>query len=198
MLRHLRLDTKRMLFLQLDIVEKFRTLTYKYPSLVSVARLFMETSNVLDMPIMMIEANKRTMGETAKEILEVKHPKVIQFEKTAFSCLDDTGIYNGIKKMNPKDIVLYGMEAHACVLFTTLDLLKEGYNVHLVVDGISCINKLDRSVALQRMGAAGATFTTSETVLLDIAKDSVSPNFKPILKLIKGKMKVADPLTEFI
>ena len=108
------------MFMQLDIMEKFRTLTYKYPSLVSTGRTLMQTSQQRNIPLLMIEASKRTMGETAKEILEVKHPKVIQFEKTCFSCLDHPQIKETIKKMNPKDIVLYGLEAHACVLFTTL------------------------------------------------------------------------------
>ncbi len=198
MMRHYRLDRSKTLFLQLDIMEKFRKLTYKYPSLVSVARMFMQASDKLHIPLMMVEASKRTMGETAREILEVKHPKVVQFEKYAFSCYDDPKIRAALAEMKPKDIVLYGLEAHACVLLSTLDFLKQGYNVHVVVDGVSSINKLDRSVALSRMGAAGATFTTSESVLLDLVRDSKTPDFKAVLEVIKGKIKVPDPLTEFI
>lgn len=157
----MRLDRSKMLFLQLDIMEKFRKLTYKYPSLVCTAHQFMQASDKLKIPLFMIEASKRTMGETAKEILAVKHKNVKQFEKFSFSCWDDPKIKSALLEMKPKDIVLYGMEAHACVLLTTLDFLNAGFNVHVVVDGVSCINKLDRSVALHRMSQAGASMVTT-------------------------------------
>lgn len=197
--RHFKIvDKSKILFLQLDIMEKFRKLTYKYPSLVMVGKMFMQASEKLDVPIIMVEASKRTMGETAREILEVKHSKVQQFEKHVFSAYADPHIRAAVDKLRPENIILYGLEAHACVLQTTLDLLQNNYNVHLVVDGVSSINRLDRSVALSRMGEAGATFTTSETALLEIAKDSRNPEFKKVLEVIKSKMKVPDPLNEFI
>lgn len=42
-----------------------------------------------------------------------------------------------------------GIEAHVCVLQTTLDLLEAGYEVHLMADGISSSRLTDRQVALQ-------------------------------------------------
>ena len=34
-------------------------------------------------------------------------------------------------------VVITGIEAHVCVLQTTLDLIERGYAVHLAVDGVS-------------------------------------------------------------
>lgn len=52
-------------------------------------------------------------------------------------------------------VMLLGIEAHVCVLQTTLDLLERGYEVHLLVDGISSQRGHDRAVALQRMAHSG-------------------------------------------
>lgn len=52
-------------------------------------------------------------------------------------------------------VLLCGIEAHVCILQTTLDLLQRGYEVHLLVDGISSQRGHDRAVALQRMSQAG-------------------------------------------
>ncbi len=37
-----------------------------------------------------------------------------------------------------KDVVLFGLETHVCVLQTALDLLAQGeYNVHVATDAVS-------------------------------------------------------------
>jgi nicotinamidase-related amidase len=51
--------------------------------------------------------------------------------------------------------MLLGIEAHVCVLQTTLDLIEKGYEVHLLVDGISSQNVHDREVALHRLAQSG-------------------------------------------
>lgn len=183
----------KTLFFQIDIMEKFRTLTYNYQSLVMVGRILMQTSHKFDIPLIMVEQNKKAFGETAKEILEVKHPKVIYFEKHIMSAYQHKELKDIITKLDPRNIVIYGLEAHACVLHTTLDLLDAGYNVHAVVEGISSISKLDRAAALHRISKAGGILTTTETILLDLVRDSKSQEFKTLLELVKGKLKVDNP-----
>lgn len=39
-------------------------------------------------------------------------------------------------------------QAHVCVQQTTLDLRELGYNVHLLVDGVSSRSALDRETAI--------------------------------------------------
>jgi nicotinamidase-related amidase len=51
--------------------------------------------------------------------------------------------------------MLLGIEAHVCVLQTTLDLLDKGYEVHLLVDGISSQRAHDRAIGIQRMAQSG-------------------------------------------
>ena len=48
-----------------------------------------------------------------------------------------------------KTVVLFGIEAHVCVQQTALDLLEGGYEVHVLVDGVSSQRALDRAVALK-------------------------------------------------
>ncbi len=198
-LRRSRLDNLgKTLFLQIDVMEKFRKLTYKYDSLVSVGRMFMQVSDKLNVPFFMIEQNKKAFGETAHEILAVKHPRVKTFEKFVMSAYAVPAIQQAIRDLDPDNILIYGLEAHACVLQTTLDLRDAGFNVHAVVDGISSINKLDRAAAILRMSNSGAIITTAETVLFDMMRDSKSPEFKILLDVTKNKLKVADPLTELL
>ena len=57
--------------------------------------------------------------------------------------------------MCPLQIILVGIEAHVCMLQTSLDLLERGYEVHLVVDGTSSQYLADRAVGIQARPQAG-------------------------------------------
>jgi len=189
-------NLSKTLILQIDVMEKFRKLAHGYMSVVQVGRMFMQASGKLNMPFFMIEQNTKAFGKTATEILQVKHDKVKTFEKFKMSAYEVPEIRNEINLLKPENILIYGMEAHACVLQTSLDLLDEGYNVHAVVDGITSFNKLDRSVALLRLAKSGAIMTTSEAALIDIFRDSKSPDFKIFLNIVKGKLKIDNPITD--
>ena len=81
--------------------------------------------------------------------------------------------------------MLFGIEAHVCVQQTTLDLLERGYNVHLVLDGVSSIREHDRNVAIKRLSEAGAVTTTSESLIFELMRDAKHPKFKEVLEVIK-------------
>jgi nicotinamidase-related amidase len=76
-------------------------------------------------------------------------------------------------------VVITGIEAHVCVLQTTLDLIERGYAVHLAVDGVSSQRHVDREAGLARAAAAGAHLSTSEMILFELARSAAAPAGKP-------------------
>ena len=84
-----------------------------------------------------------------------------------------------------KSVVLFGIEAHVCVQQTALDLLEQGYDVHLVLDGISSQRAYDRTVAVNRIRQAGGILTTFESLVFELIRDSKDPKFKSILGVLK-------------
>jgi nicotinamidase-related amidase len=92
-------------------------------------------------------------GNTCKEIELDPNQKV--FAKKKFSMVDEP-ILQYIEQeasfKGRKQAVLYGIEAHVCVLQTALDLIEKDYEVHIVADGVSSQRKFDRDVAFDVSG----------------------------------------------
>jgi hypothetical protein len=88
------------------------------------------------------------------------------------------------------------------VLISCLDFLSHGYDVHLVADGVSSVNKEEIPLALDRLRQAGAVIATSESIAFQLqcqlsymvhgkcissyfVVDSARPNFKLFAGTIK-------------
>eukprot|EP01125_Pyxidicula_operculata_P016732 TRINITY_DN5788_c0_g1_i1.p1 TRINITY_DN5788_c0_g1~~TRINITY_DN5788_c0_g1_i1.p1 ORF type:complete len:140 (-),score=15.90 TRINITY_DN5788_c0_g1_i1:84-503(-) len=114
-------------------------------------------------------------------VTELDISKAKLYTKTSFS------MYPVIKPelVGKETAVLFGAEAHVCVLQTALDLLENGISVHLLVDGTSSQRQFDRMTAFSRLREAGVLLTTTESVLFQIIGDATHPNFKAVSNLAK-------------
>ena len=72
-----------------------------------------------------------------------------------------------------------------CVQQTVLDLLENGFQVNLIVDGISSRKLTDFKTAIKRMEKEGAIISTVESVLFELLQKSGTLIFKEISRLIK-------------
>lgn len=167
-----------------------------------------QASNVLGIPCMTTEQRpfKPTVAELTAEIAPAAHPNHSLFAKSLFSMLTpevSAALSCGANAAR-RHVVLFGIETHVCVLQTTMDLLREGYHVHVVVDAVSSQNQVDRDTALARFaaeaaraGSAAATaqgagvlhLTTAESVLFEIMRDAQHPHFKALLPALKELAK---------
>merc|ERR1719391_797874 len=138
----------------------------------------------MDMPAFATEQYPKGLGHTVPEI-ELAKFSIRAHPKTCFTmCVPD--LLEELKSVQPdtKSVILCGIETHACIHHTTLDLLEQGYEVHIPVDCASSRTETDRRFALSRLRDVGAFLTTSECVILGLAADSSHPKFKGLQKLV--------------
>ncbi|EFJ39840.1 hypothetical protein VOLCADRAFT_78239 [Volvox carteri f. nagariensis] len=168
-----------------DVQEKFRPLIAGFPVVIDTARRMVQAANALDIPVMVTEQYPKALGSTVSEVAGVLPASCPVIAKTLFSmCTPDVDAWLK-SKPDVRQVMLLGIEAHVCVFQTSLDLLERGYEVHLLVDGISSSRPHHRAAGLQRMAQAGALISNSEMAMFQLAADSKHPRFKEISALVK-------------
>eukprot|EP00922_Rhytidocystis_sp_ex-Travisia-forbesii_P058306 GHVS01086198.1.p1 GENE.GHVS01086198.1~~GHVS01086198.1.p1 ORF type:complete len:144 (-),score=12.59 GHVS01086198.1:722-1153(-) len=129
-----RLMRERAVFFCCDIQEIFRHLTLQMPHVIHTASMMSQAADLLGIPLVVTEQYPRALKSTVHEV-DISH--AFKVEKTRFSMLvpEVTEFLRNVPER--RTIALFGIEAHVCVQQTALDLLQEGYSVHLICDGVS-------------------------------------------------------------
>ena len=139
---------------------------------------------VLDIPFIVNEQYKKGIGETIPSLKELVQNDS-SFEKTTFSCCQNSDTLEAIKATNKKVVIVAGIETHVCVLQTCIDLLENGFKVVLVTDASGSRKKMDHKMAIKRLVQAGVIPTTYESILFELTVNSKNPCFKEISSLVK-------------
>jgi len=92
-------------------------------------------------------------------------------EKIAFSCCDEPHLRLALERSGRSLVIVCGIEAHVCVLQTTIDLLELGYHPVVVADCIASRFPEDKAVALDRMRTEGVLITSCESILFELARE---------------------------
>jgi isochorismate hydrolase len=90
-----------------------------------------------------------------------------------------------IKRFGKKKIIITGMETHICVLQTSVGLLQEGFDVHLVQDAVCSRTKANWKSGIEFIRDAGGVVTNTETVLFQLLGVAGTQEFKAISQRIK-------------
>ncbi|UCE06013.1 MAG: hydrolase [bacterium] len=178
------LNKKTTGLLIIDIQERINAVMKYRERVVKNTVKLINGFNILNVPIFITEQYRKGLGATEKPILNaLKQADIV--EKMNFSCCAALPLMEQLRVKKIQQIVICGIETHVCVLQTSLDLIAEGFQVHLVCDAISSRKKLDHTTAIDRMFQAGVILTTTESVLFELLEHAGTPEFKQISQLVK-------------
>ncbi len=139
----------------------------------------------LGVPSIVTEQYRKGIGPTISPIIELIGDKFEYMEKMEFSCLENEAIKERVMATGRKNIIIIGIEAHVCILQTTLDALEAGMKPVVVADCTGSRLAANRDIALGRMRSEGAVITSYESLLFELLVRSGTPEFKEISKLVK-------------
>jgi nicotinamidase-related amidase len=147
------------------------------------AAVLLKVARRLGLPIVASEQYRKGLGETVPELRELLPKEPI--EKLEFSCGASKPVAREIVQTGRKQVVVVGMEAHVCVFQTVRDLLRGGFAVFLPQDAVVSRSEENRQVGLRLSEKAGATVTSTETIVFDLLGVAGTPEFKELAPLIR-------------
>ena len=178
------IDKKKTVFVLVDIQDKFIPVINDIDKIISNSNVLIKTSEILNIPLIVTEQYSKGLGHTSKGINLPDKKHLI--EKTSFSCFGSDEFVKKIKELKVDSIVLFGIEAHVCILKTALDALKNNFDVHVVGDAISSRTFENKSIAIERMRQSGAFIVSTEMILFQLLDRAGTEEFKLISNLIKS------------
>jgi nicotinamidase-related amidase len=140
--------------------------------------------HIFEIPIIMTEQSPAKLGPTMPEISGLlSHGEVIG--KDSFSCCGSELFMNRLNSLHRFQTLLAGIETHVCVYQTAIDLIKLGYEVHVIVDAVSSRTSGNRKIGIEKMHDAGAIMTSTETALFEMLQTAADSRFREISRLVK-------------
>jgi nicotinamidase-related amidase len=170
--------------LVIDIQERILPVILEYERVVENTLKLINGFKILSLPIYYTEQYSKGLGPTESKIKSaLENTEAIP--KMTFSCSGAGDLFAELKRKKIKQVVVCGIESHVCVLQTVLDLLFEGFRVHVAADAVSSRRKFDYEISLRRMESNGAEISLTESVLFELLNVCGTDEFKAISKLVK-------------
>jgi nicotinamidase-related amidase len=143
------------------------------------------TARRLHLETLVTEQYPKGLGHTLQELKDALPAGVQPVEKVAFSCLGTDAFRSRLAATGARQLLLAGIEAHVCVLMSALDLLAEGFSVHIVADAVTSRTQANWRLAMAQLRQAGAVVTTTETVLFQLLRQADTDDFRELARLIR-------------
>lgn len=173
-----------------DVQERLLPVMYETEQTLAKIVTLIRGFRSLDVPLLVTEQYPKGLGPTVDDVVAAltDDGTFTPIVKSAFSCCDDdafSAALSDTSRGRGSTVVVAGIEAHVCILQTTVDLIERGFDVVVVADATSSRSVFDRDIAFRRIEAEGARLTTVESLLFELTRVSGTPQFKTISKLVK-------------
>jgi nicotinamidase-related amidase len=109
-------------------------------------------------------------GPFMPEVIEL-FPTHKVIDRTAMNAWLDPAFRKAVTDTGRKKFVLAGLWTEACVMFPTLDMLKEGYEVYIPADACGDLSLEAHNRAMDRAVQAGASPITSFQYIFELQQD---------------------------
>jgi nicotinamidase-related amidase len=167
-----------------DIQGKLAQLMFDRDELFENLRILIQAAKILEIPILWCQQVPEALGPTVPEIAELL-TDLEPVNKSSFSCCGEPKFNDRLLGLSRRQILLCGIEAHVCVYQTGADLLRKGFEVHVVADAVSSRTARNREIGLGRMAAEGVKTASTEMVLFELLRTAEHPQFRQIARLVK-------------
>jgi nicotinamidase-related amidase len=186
--RHPRLlDRERAALVIIDLQASYRPILHGWERVEEASLLLVRGASLLGIPIVVTEQYPQGLGQTSERLRSVLGSHVAVIEKSSMSCCGADLFVETLSSLGRSQVLIAGIETHACVNQTALDLITLGYMVNVARDATSSRHEELVDPAWDGMVQAGMRPTSAEQALLELVHTAKSPEFKDLQSLLKAR-----------
>lgn len=169
----------------IDMQDRLLPAMSQSEELLEKTKMLLAGLKLLEIPVIVTQQYTKGLGQTDAGLREILGSDNY-VEKITFSCFREMEFRDALAEHSEREqILVFGVEAHVCVLQTVLDLQEDGYDTMVVTDCVASRRPEDMRIALRRMESDGAVLTTAESCLFELTERAGSDLFKQISRLVK-------------
>jgi isochorismatase family protein len=100
------------------------------------------------------------------------------------NAFEDEAFSQAVAATGRKRLIIGALHTEICLAFSTVQALKDGYDVLYVTDAVGGRSQVAHSTSIERLAHAGAVPTTALAVVTETFRDWASPLREPALGVI--------------
>lgn len=136
-------------------------------NLVALAR----TARAFGLPIIVSTSATKVYGGPVMPAVQQAITDVKTIDRCGMNAWEDAAVRAAVTAAGRKRLLIAGMLTEACVSFSALSAVADGYEVFVVGDACGGLTAQSHDLALRRMQAAGVQVTSWVQVLLELQRD---------------------------
>lgn len=169
----------------IDVQEGYRSVLYEYERMAAAVARIVQGAVMLGVPVLATEQYPKGVGATVAEVARHFPGGTAIIEKMSMSCCGADPFVSALARLGRRQVLVAGIETHACVNQTAHDLLAAGYQVHVAHDATSSRRREDYEIGWLKMIRSGVVPATAESALLELVRTAEAAEFKALQRLIK-------------
>ena len=129
------------------------------------------------LPIVLSTVNVKT-GFNKPTIPQLKQvlPDIGELDRTTINAWEDREFHMAIEATGRKKLIMCALWTEACLIFPSLDALRDGYEVYPVVDAVGGTSIGAHEAALERIALAGGKYESWVQLACELQRDWARPD----------------------
>lgn len=150
-------------------------------------QILAKSAQLFNVPVVLSTvAAESFSGPFMPEVTEL-YPDQKIIDRSSINSWVDANFRQAIAATKRKKIVLAGLWTEACVMFPSLDLLKEGYEVYIPADACGDVTPEAHDRAVQRLVQAGAVPMNALQFAFELQQDwARSATYDGVMDILKA------------
>ena len=146
-----------------------------------------KTAKILDIPVVLTSSQEQNVQGALlpelKDILPEAYANRIQ-RAGVVNAWKDPAFKAAIEATGKKNLIMAGITTDVCLIFPSIDAVKEGYQVQAVMDASGSPFELSEALSQKRMADAGVVLTATNTLIAELAQDWSTPHGSELIQLL--------------